>query len=51
MVDIKIAEDGSEFVKSIKDMFPMKEATKALAIIDDTKKNNNNNNTLLIFNS
>ena len=38
MVDIKIAEDGSEFVKSIKDMFPMKEATKALAIIDDTKK-------------
>lgn len=38
LVDIKIAEDGSEFVKSIKDMFPMKEATKALAIIDDTKK-------------
>ena len=38
LVDIKIAEDGSEFVKSIKDMFPMKEAIKALAIIDDTKK-------------
>ena len=38
LVDIKIAEDGSKFVKSIKDMFPMKEAIKALAIIDDTKK-------------
>lgn len=38
LVDIKMASDGGELVKSIKDMFPMKEAAKALAIINDTKQ-------------
>lgn len=38
LVDIKMAGDGANLEKNIKDIFPMKEATKALAIINDTEK-------------
>lgn len=37
-VDMKMASDGANLEKSIKDMFPRKEANKALDIINDTKE-------------
>ncbi|UEL47710.1 M56 family metallopeptidase [Terrisporobacter hibernicus] len=37
-VDMKMASDGSYLEKSIKDMFPRKEANKALDILNDTKE-------------
>lgn len=37
-VDMKMASDGANLEKSIKDMFPRKEANKALDIITDTKE-------------
>lgn len=36
-VDMKMASDGANFEKSIKDMFPRKEANKALDIINNAK--------------
>lgn len=37
-VDMKMASDGNYLEKSIKDMFPRKEANKALDILNDTKE-------------